>query len=310
MTKALFSLLLLFSTKAFGQYPNDYLFQMVHYETEYFSSIEFISLSPLLPPDDDTAKRIIREDYLGYAGFDNYNYHELDAEQRSKLLKQVGFSEADCLYLYDLEQNANYKFELQELKVSAFLNFYSSENDQPFQEYYYHIGLEVPIERLNPDRSKYSFTLGRIAKHNPFAMDSIRNIQFEIEDCQNYDPLDSLKLSIDSTCTCYRHQNEDFNLVVIDHGKGFYPKQRDMLISETKSGELINHRRFRRSEGTHLSALNVAGRNYSGEQFSGKLLKEQGIILYGFIDLSFGCAPLFFVNDPANRLGILCDNRH
>jgi len=310
MSKGLRLLFLLLSTSAFGQYPYDYLFEMVHYEAEGFPTVEFISLSPLLSSDNDSSQAIIKAEYLGYAGFNNYNYHQLDAAQKAKLLKQAGFANDDCLYLYDLARNEHYQFEVQDLKASAFLSFYTNERDQPYPEYYYHIGLEVPIEKLNADREKYALTLGRIGDSNPFVKQAIQEMEFEIDSCSKYASIDTIEIAIDSSCTCYRYQNDDFSMAVIDHGQGFYPQQRDILISDPKNGKLVNHRNYHSSEGTHLSALNVAGRNYNSQQFTGRLLKDQDLILYGFIDLSFGCAPLFFVNDPAHRLGILCDNRH
>lgn len=286
------------------------LFQMYYQGYERMPNFHFISLSEAYFSHSEEDTSVIAEDFLEYAGFKEQNYHVLSARNRKLFLDRCGFSEKDFLFVYDLDSNITLKYPLRKLKVSAFLSLYSGENDQPFREYDYVIGLEIDSNFLPLSYNVHQNNFAIIAQENPFEKANTEIMQFTEMPYEHVPFADSLSPKDSTSLFFFKYKYGPLQIIAMDRGEKFRPHYRRLLVYDLRRGVYINSREFFDSEGSSVAPLNIEGRNFGANQWVGPLIKGYGPILFGFSYQSFSCVDLEFLVPGQMPLPILCDNRH
>lgn len=297
------------STWSHAQPSKESLLQMISYEMSDFPLVHFVSLSELYGYHEKDSLSVVLKKYRDGPSVKNQNFHELAPAQRKLFLERCGIQESECLYLYDLGLNKLSQFEVQDLKAVAFLNFYESRSDYDIPEYYFHIGFEIPHEKLDANHEKYGIRFGQIAKLNPFVKEGVKALEFDSVSCDEWRNYDSLAANIDTSCNCFEAFDGDYFYRVLGHGRSAFPSSRYLVIMDS-SNHVISARHYHDSEGSYLPGLDIRGSQYSQKQWSGRLLKNQGPFIYGFIGYSFGCAGVEYIKPGIPPSYVLCDNRH
>lgn len=233
---------------------------------------------------------------------------ELKSNYRQKLLKGTNLSETDTLYLYDYDKNKIAKYALSSLKSVANLNLYSSEGDE-VQEYYYMIGFELPQNR-NTD--EYYNLLAYFGKENPFAMKPLEKIRW-LKKANSEFPIKKDKGSQKeyTKAEMYYFKKDGFNYFLQNWNFEDRPVERHLAVVDNK-GKLIFDQVFSgEDEGAALSRLNfVDDPEYGDYQWTGNLFKRKPPVIFDFVNQSFGCPKITFLQRNFPALSINCDNRH
>jgi len=286
------------------------LFQMYYQGYERMPNFHFVSLSEAYPWHLEAMPPVIAEDFLEYAEFKEQNYHVFSVSNRKLFLDRCGFSEKDFLFVYDLDSNITLKYPLAKLKVSAFLSLYSGENDQPFREYDYVIGLEIDSNFLPLSYNVHQNNFAIIAQDNPFEKANTEILQFTELPYGHVPFADSLSPKDSTSLFFFTYKYGPLQIIAMDRGEKFRPHYRRLLVYDLRRGVYINSREYYDSEGSSVAPLNIEGRNFGANQWVGPLIKGYGPILFGFSYQSFGCVNLEFLVPGQMPLPILCDNRH
>ncbi len=265
--------------------------------------------------------------YWGHSGDDNVisitpsnNYPQneydpkfLSLEKSHEILKQLGLSPEDSLFIYNYKNG-----EVSTQPIKALLPLFAYINsplgpDKDNVDKEYAFGFQLP------KGTGLTGDFAYIGKENPFAPGGLEKIIWQATGDDHFpDQYIQSQLSPESInkneSYSYLGRDLDFYLSVVNYQikENDKIKQRTAYIMQAKNkkAELVFERVYSSWEGYEPNFL---PRDHSGSgQWTGQLFKEQGPIFYNAAShFTFGCNRLQHLNtnNPAQFIDILCDNR-
>ncbi|SCC26139.1 hypothetical protein [Gilliamella intestini] len=256
----------------------------------------------------------------------NYKKKEylLTDSYRAKFFFEVGVSEDDTVFIYDYEKNDLKSFPISSLKALAVVNPYSS-GDGPFylSDYMFGFKLDSKIIKDHPSSLVY------IGKENPFVQEQLTPLFWNKIDEQDFPVLDeddeitalafwgnmdSLK-KVDS----YLAEANGFRFFIQNYTNKDKSKliQSDEIIARhliilDSNSNIITNEIEGIAEGDMFYPLNsLNNKDEFIYQWTGKILKNEPPVVFGFKASSFSCTPVFRFMHPLHDYFVpRCDARH
>lgn len=245
------------------------------------------------------------------AKYEKFNHIRLTSNYRTRFLSRTNISETDKVFIYSYSEDVLVTIPVNDLKVVAWLNAYTSPEECPCPEYYYQIGFEIEKKFLTDFENNYTNTLVFVGNKNPFARNQLKQIVWQ--------EIDSLKFpsSLITKEVNFNFGNNDFEY---DSGKAYkfesekYHLFIQKLIKDKRQFGLrllvtdpTNEKKA--FEGLYFSgeSSSFAGLN---NQWFGHLFKDEPVVIFGFQWHSFGCPSITFIDPDKKGITINCDNRH
>jgi len=231
--------------------------------------------------------------------------------QRKIFLKKMKITEADSIFIYDLDSNKTHTYKVKNLPVIACLNIYTdwggSEDD-------YEFGFDL-------GKVKVGDNFVAIGNVSPFQNDRIKQIIWEPIDKKKLPVTFSPKIVNEEARSwfknvipkqAYTFSNDNFNYYIQNLEEEEHLIGRYLVVFDASSQKKVFADIFLESEGSYLTPLNIKNNNPQSyeKQWTGRLFKDKPPVLFGLMDFSFGCSFISFLEDQEPPLRILCDNRH
>ena len=279
------------------------------------TDVAFVSLSDIYPLDD-TASDTLALPNIEKMEKKAAKYFTLDKKYRNRFLSKTNISETDSLFVYDYAKNKLASFAIKNLKAAAWLNGYSSEEDWPYPKYYYMIGFEISKQSLKGFSDYYSDVIVYAGKENPFANEPLKPIVWKKIPGKEYPskPMKKedraiLKSTVAGNTYLYKTDTYQYFLQdYLDSDKIIYARR--LLVTDSKTKEIIIEKLYSQSEGTSPAPLNGENGDDSFDQYTGKLFKNKPPVVFGFQYESFGCPAISLIDKSNEDIYIQCDNRH
>ncbi len=242
----------------------------------------------------------------------------LDNTYRQRLLKNVGITENQTLFVYDYTSNTTTSFPVENLTTVAYLSAYSSPEYEDVSQYDYQIGFEIPDRKLSAVKEYYN-TFIAIADENPFDKAQIQAIQWTALNDKAFPQISKPyqeKVNNHPTYRNYTFSTSAHEYFLRDYANKEFPQEADfrILIVSDKQGNVVFERLFEQQDGIYMAPLSMkkGEQNYDGarNQFTGKLFPNQPEVIFGLQDYSFGCEPIVFLAKKKSDITTNCDNRH
>jgi len=251
-------------------------------------------------------------------GFDNAQYFNLESKYREMFLSKTGISETDSVFVYDYAINSIVSFSIEDLNLVAMINFYSVKDDWPFTQYDYMIGFELDRTKLKGFSDFFRSTLAYVGRENPFALEQLTPIVWEKISADHYpskeiEAIYAPYIENSTVGSTYLFETDSLQYFLQDYMDISYDNQinyRRLLVVEPKSKDIIIENFFGRGEGTSPSPLNYEYEDGDINQWTGKLLKNKPLVVFGFEYISFGCPYISIINKSNENIYLYCDNRH
>jgi hypothetical protein len=277
------------------------------------SDVAFISLSDIYPLNETDAEALPNIEERGILAAE---YMTLESKQRKRFLSKINISENDSLFAYDYGKNKLARFAIKNLKASALLNGYSSQEDWPYKPYDYMVGFSINKQLLNGFSEYYRDAIVYVGKENPFSKEGLTPIawkktttaEFPSKALKNEDQKLLKNTTLGST---YFYKNNSFHYFIqdyLDSRKEVFARRLFILNAKTK--DIILEKLYSQSEGTSPSPLNYQNPDNIIEQYTGKLFKDKPPVVFGFLYESFGCPVISLIDKSKEEIYIQCDNRH
>lgn len=279
------------------------------------TDVAFVSLSDIYPLND-TASDTLALPNIEKMGKSASKYFTLDKKYRNHFLSKTNISETDSVFVYDYAKNKLASFVVKNLKVAAWINGYSSEEDWPYPRYYYMIGFEISKKYLNGFSEYYADAIVYTGKENLFAKEQLKPIIWKKITQKEY-PSKSMKnedltlLKNTTTGNTYLYKTESYQYFLQEYlysNKIIYARR--LLVSNSKTKEIIIEKLYSQSEGTSPAPLNYENGDNEINQWTGKLFKNKPPVVFGFKYESFGCPAISIIDKSNEDIYIQCDNRH
>lgn len=274
-------------------------------DDEWFS---FVNLSDWYPfnYNDDETSTIIPQEKLE-KGTDNIIFNK---KERRTVLKNLRISNSDTLYIFNLNKDSIYKFEIASLTTKANVNAYSRAGER-LQESDYEIGLDLE-KKYSAEGQNFAY----IGKSNPFQTGKVKPIVWT--EINNTDfPIKTVSVEEDVIVETFEYSflnykyyaqsqrtiKRDFNRVKSHH----------IIISDTVSNSIVSEYTYHNTESIDISQLQTKDKKHQFNtyySFTGAIFKNKPPIIYGFYSNSFGCTSVDFIDKSEPSISILCDNRH
>jgi hypothetical protein len=197
------------------------------------------------------------------------------------------------------------------------LNDYRSDDEYPHQAYDYQIGFEIAPATQKKLCPNYTFPLVCIGKTNPFINGQMKPIVWTKVSAKEFPPYD-----IDTTNrwvlrnvkrgTTYRATLVGYTIFVQDilSNENGNLSARQLIVTDSKTNELVRNDCFYDSESTMPSPLNLMTNEKMVNQYVGRLFKGKPPVMMGFEYVSFGCDKITFLKNNLPPVYTNCDNRH
>lgn len=252
-------------------------------------------------------------------------YLVLTDRYRDQLLAITGISERDSVFVYDYSQDILFSFSVQSLNTVAYLNEYYRPAECPCIASDYMYGFAVDKRKLPGLARYFSDVYVYVGSHNPFVRGQMQAIQWQAIPSEKF-PAQKIQLSDEQMQRINSHSKIKRTYLSERNGYQFYvqdylaspeqttPLYRHVLILDQQTGIVVNELLFRDSEGGSPAPLNfgINDPNHPNlkQQWVGKLIKGHSPVVFGFVWMSFGCPPLFYIEPNAGTIQFQCDNRH
>ncbi|WP_124979818.1 hypothetical protein [Nonlabens xiamenensis] len=236
----------------------------------------------------------------------------LHQSQRKEFLQRSGFSDQHNIFIYELQTGQVSQHPLTEFPMIACLSIYTS-GDGPFEEYDYQFGFDLG------KHYQIGENLVAIASKNPFVEKGLQPMVWEmtssstdIQKINNWLSENNWFPGLRSLdqANLWKHEAGEY----ICYVQEFQLKESfagRLILAFEQDGKLLHVEYQRESESAYLIALNTEKvSQISSNQFTGRLFKEKGPILFGLISYSFGCPAVKVLDRREPNVPILCDNRH
>jgi len=319
MWRSCYLYLLVLGTTPVLNAQNSALFSLMDATTKTNERFGFISLSEIYDTGEQPDSLIIPG--LQDPQQDNLQCIELDGMFRKKFLSATKISETDQVYVYDYATDKLLVFPVKQLRVFTYLTVYMHTEDCPCSSNDYMIGFKIAHELLEGLGPYYSTVLVAVGEENPFVHGQMKAIVWtKINSADFPSSKASVKIRKQSPGSskgdAYSYESGDFRFYIQDilDANNSQVIKRNLLIVDKKTGEVIIESIFVNSEGTSLAPLNFGIADDDGiiqtEQWTGKLLKNEPEVFFGFEWVSFGCPGIQFIDAAKKSFSIKCDNRH
>ena len=273
--------------------------------------IPFTSLSDTPIEEWQYAQPHIPEEYLGEGGA----MHEMTKENKWNFLRQLGITESDSIYIFDLKLNKLIVVSINALPFMAIPNVYS--HGDPLNVDDYMIGITYPEELLAESDSYYYHILVHVGSSNPFELGRAYPIILKEIDENTYlsqvenDSIANVLYSGIGGRKTYFFHAENLDYYFLSLGLEYPFAGHLAVYYEGTDVQLFSHY-FNGGEGSSLARLSHVGQDSTNYlyQWTGKILKDYPPITFGFLSHSFGCARIYVMDDSGTWIRILCDNRH
>ncbi|OCG58616.1 hypothetical protein A9G42_05265 [Gilliamella sp. Nev6-6] len=258
----------------------------------------------------------------------NYKKKEylLTDSYRAKFFSEVGISEDDTVFIYDYDQNYLKSFPINSLKVLAIVNPYKDADDGPFHLSDYMFGFKLDSKGLKD----YSYSnLVYIGKENPFVQKPLTPLFWNKIDEKDSPVLDE---NDDITSLAFDGDLKDLKKVdsYLAQANGFRFFIKNYTIKNESalfhSGEIIaRHLIILDSDSNIITNVidgimegdmfyplnNLNSKDEPIYQWTGKILKNEPPVVFGFKSSSFACTPVFQFMHPLHDYFVpRCDARH
>lgn len=278
------------------------------------SEIAFVSLSDIYPIDDEKDTLVLPN--IEKLGKHNAQYFAFSKNYRKRFLSKTNITETDSVFIYDYAKNKLASFVVKNLKTVAMLNGYSSEEDWPYHNYDFMIGFEINKKNLNGFSEYYRDALVYVGKENPFSKEGLKPISWKKIAQKEY-PSKSLKkedqntLKVTTAGNTYSYKTDSYQYFLqdyLDSHKIIYARR--LLVTDSKTKEIIIEKLYSQSEGTSPAPLNYENGDDAVEQYTGKLFRNKPEVVFGFLYESFGCPAISIIDKSNEEIYLQCDNRH
>lgn len=236
---------------------------------------------------------------------------EITGKYRSNFLKRTEVAETDSLFIYSYLTNKIKTFAIAELKAIAHLTYYISPDECPCPVYYYQFGFDVDLSSLNGYEASFTHTLVAVGKHNPFVIGELEPMSWEEIPSNEY-PSHIVTEKVgyyfgngDSTFTpgqCYKHETDSLQFYIQKHMKEERQIGLRLIVVEKSTQVKRFEQIYTSGESTSFASLN--------SQWFGKLFRNKPFVIFGFLNHSFGCPGINFIDENVKGITINCDNRH
>lgn len=270
----------------------------------------FVSLSDVIPyGGNDENIQYIPEKNL--ADSHQYQYSKrqylITKPYRANLMKDLGLSENDQVFIYDYALNRLIMFKISELKALAVIDLLSYQQNGPFYGYQYMLGFAItPPKAFDP-----ATTLVYFGKQNPFAQQKLTLLKWEKIDNQRFPKTNDFEVDYSKPIK-YLLDRITFlaNANGLRYLVQYYQNSQRLIIEDSKANIIADFIHVV-DENNDLWFLNG---NYNGiyytKQWSGYLFENQSLVVFGFERPLSGCPTINFINPSYDRLVINCDYRH
>lgn len=278
------------------------------------SNVAFVSLSDIYGPADEkdtlTLPPIETMDIISAA------YFTFEKPYRKRFFTRTNISENDSVFIYDYAKNKSVSLAVKNLKTAAMINGYSSTEDWPYQHFDYMIGFEINKKYLDGFSEYYQDALVYVGPENPFAKERLTPILWKKTTSKEF-PAKELsgehKKMLKNTLTGTTHsfKTNSYNYFLqdyLDSHKIIYARR--LLVTNSKTNEIVIEKLYSQSEGTSPSPLNFEEGDHVVNQWTGKLFKNKPPVVFGFEYVSFGCPGISIIDKSNEEIYLQCDNRH
>lgn len=280
-----------------------------HYKSNDEIRQGFVNLSELYPFDyENESITIIPEDKLGQEPI------QFSKNQSNEILKRIGFSKKDSLYIFSFNKDSVYKFPISEFKMTAYLNPYTHV-DRNIKEYEYEIGLNLE-DKFSDKGDNFAY----VGIQNPFQTGKIKPLIWSKTDNDNF-PLQ--KPNIDNQNKSDNISLETYTISLL-HFKYFIQshiyhknnrsrvRRHQLIVIDTTKNKITTELNYHSSESINISPVYKTSDEKMENYYSwtGELFKNKPPIIYGMYGNSFGCSTVDFITENEPSIRIYCDNRH
>lgn len=276
----------------------------------------FVPLTYIFPWGEDQTSQVIAPRYLGMEKYVNDNYHVVEGGFRKLFLSKAGIKEEHSVFIYHVELDSLVSFPVKDTKIVAFINPYGSngtviqsdfqigfEFDDTELALYGYLGSFVAIGDVNP------FAIGQM---KPLVWTEMKNVKFPNFTYSSTDSARARNYVPYGNPWTYHYSNYNVFVRNLMHRKSSIVSARQVLVLSSDSGNVLLNKIFFDTEGSYLENLNqlVKETPQIDRQWTGKLLKYQPEVIYGFLGMSFDCPSVYFLDGSGKSLKVECDNRH
>lgn len=236
---------------------------------------------------------------------------KLNENQRNRLLKILGISESDKVFLYETVTDSIMVYNIKELPAIACVNIYAQDEDFERDEFQYEFGFDLG-KKYKGGYENFVY----VGKANPFQKGKLKPMVWKtIED-------ERFPVKIDTSITngatkitgrkTYGFSDSNYNFFIQEIEKENDIRYRHLVVINTNTNKVVTEKVYRDSEAAYLSPMKIENEEqvYESFQYTGVLFKNKPPIVYGFLSVSFGCPGIDFLSDEEPFVPILCDNRH
>ncbi|WP_417941512.1 oxidoreductase [Flavobacterium sp. RS13.1] len=278
------------------------------------SDVAFVSLSDIYPVNDEKDTVVLPN--IEKLGKYDAQYFTFDKNYRKRFLSKTHISETDSVFIFDYAKNKMASFAVKNLKTAAMLDLYSSEEDWPYRHFDFMIGFEISKKHLNGFSDYFRDALVYIGKENPFSKEGLKPIVWKKIPGNEYPskPMkneDRALLKNTLTGNTYFFKTENYHYFLqeyLENHKEIYGRR--LLVTDSKTKEIIIEKIYCQSEGTSPAPLNYEDGYHTINQWTGRLFKNKPIVVFGFEYISFGCATISVIDKSNEEIFLQCDNRH
>ena len=283
------------------------------YENDAHKQVAFTSLSETYPLSDDP-------DSLAMPSLEGMTEQEaqyilLDSIYRNGFLTTMNLSETDTVFIYDYAQGMLYSFPIKTLNLVAIISIY--EPNGPYRQEDFEIGFEIDAALLSDHDPYFLSCLAAVGKENPFEVGKLESITWMKTDRSNFPsiPIDFENAEIlfgnnFFERDVYMGESNDLQYFIQEYADQEHVAGRHLIVIDVKTSGVLCDRLFFEDEGSTLTELNSLESYPSINQYTGKLLKNKPLVVFGFKYVGFGCEFITFLQPGENDLYLKCDNRH
>lgn len=242
---------------------------------------------------------------------EKFNRIELFSKYRNRFFSRTNISESDKIFIYSYSKDILVSIPVNELKVVAWLNAYTSPKECPCPEYYYQIGFEMATHYLTGLEHNYTNTFVYVGKENPFVRNQVKPIDWQKIDCTLF-PSKLITLEINFNFgnndyeydlgRCYKFENQKYQFFIQKLIKKDWQFGLRLLVVNRKTQENIFEKLYYSGESSSFAGIE--------NQWVGNLFKNKPMAIFGFQWHSFGCPIIDFIDSAEKPLTVNCDNRH
>ncbi len=175
------------------------------------------------------------------------------------------------------------------------------------------IGFKVSSLPLNTMGYFARNTFVHIGKSNPFKTGGVHPIKWievdstlfpnNIKSTNHNDWINSL-----SRGKVFKFKTDDYTYLIqtLKYSDN-RPAGRHLLVFQDHTETMVFNHVYMNTESAGISPILT---QYENNQWTGQVFKDKPPILYGFLDISFGCPLIDFIGGNEPSMEILCNNRH